>query len=44
MTTDGHTTFINASICDGRYRPCQQPIVFDVPKPEGFVAGMQPWA
>eukprot|EP00048_Salpingoeca_helianthica_P015930 m.229481 g.229481 ORF g.229481 m.229481 type:complete len:277 (+) comp17753_c0_seq1:88-918(+) len=44
MTTDGHTTYINASTCDARYHPVQPPIVFDVPKPAGFVPGLHPWA
>ncbi len=30
ITRRGNTTFINASVCDGRYRPVNQPIVFDV--------------
>ena len=30
-TTDGHTQYINASTCDGGYRPGQAPIVFDLP-------------
>eukprot|EP00292_Cryptomonas_paramecium_P011834 CAMPEP_0113690986 /NCGR_PEP_ID=MMETSP0038_2-20120614/18144_1 /TAXON_ID=2898 /ORGANISM="Cryptomonas paramecium" /LENGTH=297 /DNA_ID=CAMNT_0000612469 /DNA_START=64 /DNA_END=957 /DNA_ORIENTATION=+ /assembly_acc=CAM_ASM_000170 len=34
VTTDGTTTFVNPSICDLRYRPLQNPIVFDlVPSP-----------
>ncbi|XP_071491077.1 metallophosphoesterase MPPED2-like [Diadema antillarum] len=33
MTTDGHTVFVNASICDVRYRPNNKPIVFDLPTP-----------
>jgi len=35
QTTDGHTQYINASTCDGRYRPGQAPIVFDLPLREG---------
>lgn len=31
VTTDGTTTFINASTCDLRYKPSQQMICFDVP-------------
>jgi len=31
ITTDGVTTFINASTCNYRYRPVQAPIVFDFP-------------
>lgn len=34
-TTDGQTVFVNASICDVRYRPVNAPIIFDVPLPEG---------
>lgn len=33
MTTDGVTTFVNASTCDFRYRPIQPAIVFDYPIP-----------
>ncbi|XP_065175242.1 metallophosphoesterase MPPED2-like [Sycon ciliatum] len=33
ITTDGVTTYINASNCDLRYRPRQVPIVFDLPNP-----------
>ncbi|CAN8023152.1 unnamed protein product [Ixodes persulcatus] len=36
VTTDGQTTFINASICDFKYRPVNPPILFDLPLPEGF--------
>lgn len=43
-TTDGHTVFINASVCDFRYSPKQAPIVFDVPRPSGAVPGLTPWA
>ena len=35
VTTDGQTTFINASNCTLRYKPQQQPIVFDFPIPAG---------
>lgn len=31
VTTDGKTTFINASTCDLRYEPVQPPIIFDLP-------------
>jgi Icc-related predicted phosphoesterase/GNAT superfamily N-acetyltransferase len=31
-TTNGETTFINASSCNFRYQPLQKPIVFDLPK------------
>lgn len=34
-TTDGETVFVNAAICDVRYRPVNKPIIFDVPLPEG---------
>ncbi|XP_054774277.2 metallophosphoesterase domain-containing protein 1-like [Lytechinus pictus] len=33
VTTDGQTTFVNAAICDVHYRPCNPPIVFDLPTP-----------
>ncbi|XP_048238350.1 metallophosphoesterase domain-containing protein 1-like [Haliotis rufescens] len=35
LTTDGITTFINASMCTLRYRPTNPAIVIDVPVPEG---------
>ena len=31
VTSDGVTTFVNASSCDVNYRPVQPPIVFDLP-------------
>ena len=31
ITTDGHTTFVNASTCNLQYRPVQAPIIFDLP-------------
>ncbi|KAH8029697.1 hypothetical protein HPB51_002719 [Rhipicephalus microplus] len=34
-TTDGETVFVNAAICDVRYRPVNEPIIFDVPLPAG---------
>lgn len=34
-TTDGETMFVNAAICDVRYRPVNEPIIFDVPLPAG---------
>lgn len=34
-TTDGETMFVNAAICDFRYKPVNAPIIFDVPLPEG---------
>jgi Icc-related predicted phosphoesterase len=30
MTRKNNITFINASICDGRFRPVNEPIVFDL--------------
>lgn len=35
MTTDGQTVFVNAAICDVRYRPVNAPLIFDIPLPEG---------
>jgi len=35
MTTDGFTTYINASNCTLRYKPNNPAIVFDVPLPPG---------
>ena len=34
VTTDGVTTFVNASTCNYYYRPDQPPIVFDLPNKE----------
>ena len=34
VTTDGVTTFVNASTCNYYYRPDQPPIVFDLPSKE----------
>uniref|UniRef100_A0A914VWY4 Calcineurin-like phosphoesterase domain-containing protein n=1 Tax=Plectus sambesii TaxID=2011161 RepID=A0A914VWY4_9BILA len=34
-TTNGETTFINASICDHLHRCPYDPIIFDVPLPDG---------
>ena len=31
ITTDGHTVYINAAVCDFYKRPRQKPIVFDLP-------------
>ena len=31
VTTDGHTTYVNASTCDGHYKPINPPVVFDFP-------------
>ena len=36
MTSDGNTKYINASTCTSNYRPCNQPIIFDIPLPPGF--------
>ena len=30
-TTDGHTIFVNCSICDTHYKPVNSPVVFDLP-------------
>ncbi|XP_063422827.1 metallophosphoesterase MPPED2-like [Mytilus trossulus] len=35
VTSDGFTTYINASTCTLRYKADNQPIVFDFPIPEG---------
>lgn len=35
VTSDGYTTFINASTCTRRYLPTNAPIVFDFIIPEG---------
>jgi len=32
VTTDGATRYVNASTCNIRYKPINQPIVFDIPK------------
>ncbi|KAK7477217.1 hypothetical protein BaRGS_00031528 [Batillaria attramentaria] len=34
--TNEKTVFINASICDNRYRPKKNPIVFDISLPHGY--------
>ncbi|VDN36258.1 unnamed protein product [Gongylonema pulchrum] len=34
-TTNGHTTFINASSCDHKMRIEYDPIIFDIPLPPG---------
>ncbi|KAF2360176.1 Calcineurin-like phosphoesterase domain ApaH type [Trinorchestia longiramus] len=36
ITTDGKIIFVNASTCDVHYRPCNSPLVFDVPIPSGY--------
>ncbi|CAG9539017.1 unnamed protein product [Cercopithifilaria johnstoni] len=36
VTTNGHTTFINASICDHKLRIEYDPIIFDIPLPSGY--------
>ncbi|XP_070534012.1 metallophosphoesterase MPPED2-like [Ptychodera flava] len=33
MTSDGYTTYINASTCTLRYRPINKPVIFDLPNP-----------
>ncbi|XP_061166907.1 metallophosphoesterase MPPED2-like isoform X1 [Saccostrea echinata] len=35
VTSDGFTTFINASTCTRRYKPTNSPVVFDFDIPEG---------
>ena len=35
VTTDGYTTYINASTCTVKYKPDNPPVVFDFPIPEG---------
>ena len=35
VTSDGFTTYINASTCTLRYKPVNPPIVFDFQIPEG---------
>ncbi|XP_064594814.1 metallophosphoesterase MPPED2-like [Liolophura sinensis] len=35
VTTDGVTTYINASTCTLQYKPRNPPIIFDIPLPEG---------
>lgn len=35
VTTNGHTTFVNASICDHKLRVEYEPIIFDIPVPYG---------
>lgn len=35
VTTDGVTTFVNASSVDAHYIPVNSPIIFDVPLPPG---------
>ncbi|KAA0188541.1 hypothetical protein HAZT_HAZT006466 [Hyalella azteca] len=36
ITTDGQIIFINASTCNVNYLPCNPPLVFDVPIPQGY--------
>ncbi|MCP9262430.1 Metallophosphoesterase domain-containing protein 1 [Dirofilaria immitis] len=36
ITTNGFTTFINASICDHKLRTEYDPIIFDIPLPSGY--------
>ncbi|XP_070533949.1 metallophosphoesterase MPPED2-like [Ptychodera flava] len=33
VTSDGYTTYINASTCTLRYRPINKPVIFDLPNP-----------
>jgi len=35
VTTDGVTTFINASSLNLRYKPVNRPVIFDLPLPPG---------
>ncbi|PAV71278.1 hypothetical protein WR25_03069 [Diploscapter pachys] len=35
-TTNGTTTFINASMCDSKLRSAFDPIIFDIPLPPGY--------
>jgi hypothetical protein len=35
MTTNGETVFVNASICDHSLNPRFNPLIFDLPLPEG---------
>lgn len=35
VTTNGSTTFVNASICDHKLRVEYEPIIFDIPLPYG---------
>ncbi|XP_050404566.2 metallophosphoesterase MPPED2 [Patella vulgata] len=35
VTTDGFTTYINASTCNLRYKAVNPPVVFDMPIPDG---------
>jgi len=35
MTTDGVTTFVNASSVNRLYKPVNRPIIFDLPLPPG---------
>ena len=43
VTTDGVTTFVNAATCDYFYKPENAPLVFDLPKPKGWQAGLVPF-
>ncbi|XP_006819300.1 metallophosphoesterase domain-containing protein 1-like [Saccoglossus kowalevskii] len=31
VTTNGNTVFINAAICNEHFKPCHEPIIFDLP-------------
>lgn len=35
ISSDGETTFVNASTCDIKYKPNNAPIVFDIALPAG---------
>uniref|UniRef100_A0A0N4Z3N7 Metallophos domain-containing protein n=1 Tax=Parastrongyloides trichosuri TaxID=131310 RepID=A0A0N4Z3N7_PARTI len=36
VTTNGSTIFINAAICDHKLNSCYEPIIFDIPLPNGI--------
>ena len=38
VTTDGQTTYVNASTCNMRYRPINEAIVFDIELPQRLAA------
>ena len=35
ITSDGYTSYINASTCTFRYKPTNPPVVFDIDLPQG---------
>lgn len=43
VTSDGNTTFINASICNLKYNPVQKPLVIDIALPDGIAPGLTAW-